>query len=318
MKIGNINLNGNLFLAPMAGVTDVIFRKICREYGADLTYTEMVSAKALMYDNEKTKELLRVADNEKPMAVQLFGRDKYILTKQAYLLQDKFDIIDLNMGCPALKIVKNGEGSALMLNPVLIGEIVKEISSNISKPLTVKIRKGFTDDKVNAVKIAKIIEQNGGSAITIHGRTREQFYSGNADWDIIKQVKKSVNIPVIGNGDVTDFIKYKEMLEYTNVDAVMIGRAAMGNPFIFKIIKEYLDNNNIINISVDEKVNLALRHAKELINIKGNDIAIKEMRKHFIWYTKGIKNSSKLRNNLSSINNFDDAKEILMSLKDTN
>ncbi len=316
MKIGNIDIPNNIFLAPMAGVTDVSFRRLCKEMGAGLTYTEMVSAKALMYENDNTISLLEIAGNEKPVAVQLFGSDPAILAKEAYNIQEQFDIIDINMGCPAPKITNNGEGSALMKSPELIEKIVKEVVNAVSVPVTVKIRKGFTKEEVNAIEIAKIAESNGASAVAVHGRTRDQFYSGKADWDIIRAVKESISIPVIGNGDIFTPEAAREMLNYTECDAVMVARGAEGNPWIFKRINHYLKTGELINgPTTDERISLALRHAKMLIENKGEYIGTREMRKHVIWYTKGIPNATKIRNELGRAESIEELEKLLFALK---
>ena len=315
MFIGKIEVLNNIFLAPMAGVTDVSFRAICREMGAGLTYTEMVSAKALMYENDRTLELLDVDEAEKPAAAQLFGSDPLILAREAYRIQDRFDIIDINMGCPAPKITKNFEGSALMEKPDLVADIVREVSNAVECPITIKIRKGFSKENPNAVEIAKIAEQNGAKAITIHGRTREQFYSGKADWDIIKEVKNNVGIPVIGNGDIFTPEDAKRMFEYTSCDGIMIGRGAEGNPWIFSRINAYLRDKDVLpEPTAEEKIELALRHTRGQIQKKGEHIAIREMRKHIIWYTKGIKNAAKLRNDIVRVERYLDLENILMKL----
>ncbi|HBY19729.1 MAG: tRNA dihydrouridine synthase DusB [Clostridiales bacterium GWE2_32_10] len=315
MFIGKIEIPNNIFLAPMAGVTDVSFRAICREMGAGLTYTEMVSAKALMYENDRTLELLEVDEAEKPAAAQLFGSDPLILAREAYRIQDKFDIIDINMGCPAPKITKNFEGSALMEKPNLVAEIVRQVSSAVECPVTIKIRKGFSKENPNAVQIAKIAEQNGARAVTIHGRTREQFYSGKADVDIIKDVKNNVGIPVIGNGDIFTPEDAKRMFDYTGCDAIMIGRGAEGNPWIFSRVNAYLRDKDVLpEPTAEEKIELALRHTRGQIQKKGEYIAIREMRKHIIWYTKGIKNAAKLRNDIVRVERYLDLENILMKL----
>lgn len=238
MKIGNVEIKNNVFLAPMAGITDLAYRSICKEFGAGLVYTEMISAKGIYYNDEKTKLLTQIDEKERPVAIQIFGSDADIMANVAKRMSEKADIIDINMGCPAPKVIKNDDGSKLMLNPVLIDEITYKVVKSSTVPVTVKIRKGWNDENVNAVEIAKILEKNGVSAVAVHGRTREQFYSGIADWDIIKKVKESVDIPVIGNGDIIDIDSANKMIEYTGCDAIMVGRAALGKPWIFKEIIE--------------------------------------------------------------------------------
>lgn len=318
MKIGDFKLQNNVFLAPMAGVTDVVFRTICKEQGCGLTYSEMVSAKGIMYDNDNTKKLLEINKKEGKVAVQLFGSDPNVLADMAKKLDDNDNIgfFDINMGCPAPKIVKNGDGSALMKNPKLIGEIVKAVSSSTKKPLTIKIRKGFDDDSINALEIAKIAEENGASGIAIHGRTREQFYSGKADWDIIKKIKENVNIFVIGNGDITSPEKAKEMLDYTGCDAIMIGRAAQGNPWIFKRVVHYLETGEILEKpSINEKIDVAINHLHMLVEYKGEYIGIREMRKHLGWYIKGMPKSSEMRVIINGIEDSKKMEELLLSMK---
>lgn len=318
MKIGDFKPQNNVFLAPMAGVTDVVFRTICKEQGCGLTYSEMVSAKGIMYDNDNTKKLLEINKKEGKVAVQLFGSDPNVLADMAKKLDDNDNIgfFDINMGCPAPKIVKNGDGSALMKNPKLIGEIVKAVSSSTKKPLTIKIRKGFDDDSINALEIAKIAEENGASGIAIHGRTREQFYSGKADWDIIKKIKENVNIFVIGNGDITSPEKAKEMLDYTGCDAIMIGRAAQGNPWIFKRVVHYLETGEILEKpSINEKIDVAINHLHMLVEYKGEYIGIREMRKHLGWYIKGMPKSSEMRVIINGIEDSKKMEELLLSMK---
>lgn len=297
MYIGNVKLDNNVFLAPMAGVTDMPFRVLCREMGCGLVYSEMVSAKGIMYNNENTNKLLFVSDRERPAAVQLFGSNPDIMGGMAKKIEGAdIDILDINMGCPAPKIVKNGEGSALMKNPRLIGDIVFAVSHAQKKPVTIKIRKGFDDNSINAVEIAKEAEKNGAAAIAVHGRTREQYYSGKADWDIIKQVKNAVNIPVIGNGDITDAVSAKAMIEQTGCDAVMIGRAAQGNPWIFREVAAYLETGELIPPpTMEEKREIARRHAEMLIDYKGEYIGVREMRRHLTYYTRGIKDAAQVR-----------------------
>ena len=305
MKIGNLELENNVFLAPMAGVTDLPFRILCKEMGCGLVYSEMVSAKGILYDNKNTTELLEIDPKERPVAVQLFGSDPEILGAMAKKIEQyPIDIIDVNMGCPAPKIVKNGEGSCLMKTPELVGKIVKSLVESQSKPVTIKFRKGFDDDHVNAVEIAKIAEANGASAVAVHGRTREQYYSGKADWDIIKQVKEAVNIPVIGNGDVFTPQDAKNLLEHTGCDAIMVGRGAQGNPWIFKRILHYLQTGELLpETTAEERVEKALRHAQMLIDYKGEYIGVREMRKHMAWYMKGMPGAAELRGKLNYAEN---------------
>ena len=305
MKIGNLELENNVFLAPMAGVTDLPFRILCKEMGCGLVYSEMVSAKGILYDNKNTTELLEIDPKERPVAVQLFGSDPEILGAMAKKIEQyPIDIIDVNMGCPAPKIVKNGEGSCLMKTPELVGRIVKSLVESQSKPVTIKFRKGFDDDHINAVEIAKIAEANGASAVAVHGRTREQYYSGKADWDIIKQVKEAVNIPVIGNGDVFTPQDAKNLLEHTGCDAIMVGRGAQGNPWVFKRILHYLQTGELLpEPTAEERVEKALRHAQMLIDYKGEYIGVREMRKHMAWYMKGMPGAAELRGKLNYAEN---------------
>lgn len=297
MKIGEVQLANNVFLAPMAGVTDMAYRAICKQFGCGLTYTEMVSAKALYYKSENTRDMMQLDITERPAAIQIFGSDAAVMAEIAAEVQAAgADIIDINMGCPTPKIVKNGDGSALMRNPKLVAEIVQKVSSAVRIPVTVKIRKGWDETSVNAVEIAKIAEQNGAQAVTVHGRTREQFYSGNADWDIIKKVKAALTIPVIGNGDVVSPESAKAMLEHTGCDGVMIGRGAEGNPWIFKRVIEYLRSGLLLpEPTPQEKVQMALYHLAEIIKLKGEEIGVKEMRKHLAWYLKGLYGSAPIK-----------------------
>lgn len=316
MKIGNIFIEGNIFLAPMAGVTDKVFRLLCREQGADLTYTEMVSAKGLIYGSENTRLLLSRAEDETPFCVQLFGSEPEIMAEAAKRLEGEgVSLIDINMGCPAPKIVKNGEGSALMNKPLLAGKIIKACSEAVKIPVTVKIRKGAATP--NAVEIAQICQENGAAAITVHGRTREEYYSGKADLDIIKRVKQTVSIPVIGNGDITDGAAAENMFVKTGCDGVMIGRAAMGNPFIFREIKAYLKTGAPAAApSAEERFQTALRHTKLLIELKGEYTALREMRTHLCHYIKGAKGAAAARTQINRAESVKDITDILKAVFD--
>lgn len=297
MKIGNIEIENCLALGPMAGVTDLPFRLLCKEMGCNMLYTEMVSAKAILYKNKNTKELLNIDKNEHPVGVQLFGSDPDIMAQIAAQVEEgECDFIDINMGCPVPKIVNNGEGSALLKQPKLVEEILTKMVKAVNKPITVKIRKGFENGTVYAVEIAKIAESCGVSAIAVHGRTREQYYSGKADWDVIKDVKKAVKIPVIGNGDIFSAEAAKAMKEYTGCDGLMVARGARGNPWIFREIKEYLENGNVIDKpTINDIREMIIRHAKMLVDYKGEYTGIREMRKHIAWYTAGLPHSAELR-----------------------
>ncbi|MGE4284743.1 MAG: tRNA dihydrouridine synthase DusB [Clostridia bacterium] len=315
MQIGDIKLQNNVFLAPMAGITDLPFRLLCKEQGCGLVYTEMVSAKGLYYQDKKTEVLLQIDDREKPVAVQIFGSDPEIMARIANdAAATGATIIDINMGCPTPKITKNGEGCALMKNPQLVGQIIKAVSNVVSLPVTVKIRKGWDEETVNAVEIAVIAEENGAKAVTVHGRTREQFYSGKADWDIIKRVKESVNIPVIGNGDISGPEDAKRMLMHTGCDGVMIGRGAQGNPWIFRRIIHYLDTGELLSEPTpEEKVEKAIENVQLLVKYKGEHIGMREARKHVAWYIKGLKNSAKIREAVNRINSFTEMECLLRS-----
>jgi tRNA-dihydrouridine synthase B len=313
MKIGNVVLENNVFLAPMAGVTDMPFRILCKEQGCGLVYTEMVSSKGMHYNDTKSFKLTEIADCEMPAAVQIFGSDPNIMSEITKKMNEsEASIIDINMGCPAPKITKNGEGSALMLKPLLIGQIIEAVVKASSKPVTVKIRKGWDDNNVNAVEIAKIAADSGVSAIGIHGRTRDQFYSGKADWDIIKSVKEAVSVPVIGNGDVVSPEAAKDLLAQTNCDAIMIGRGAQGNPWIFKQVLHYLKTGEIIPPpKPEEKISMIIRHLKMLVELKGEHIGVCEMRKNIAWYIKGMRNSAVIKEKVFRLSRIEEILELL-------
>lgn len=313
LYIGNVKIKGNLFLGPMAGVTDLPFRVLCKEQGAALVFTEMVSAKGILYNNKNTDSLLEIAEEERPAALQLFGSNPDILADMAKRIEGRnFDILDINMGCPVPKVVKNGEGSALMKEPELVGKIVNKVSKAINKPVTVKIRMGFNLDSINAVEIAKIAEDNGAAAVTVHGRTREQYYKGKANWDIIGQVKEAVSIPVIGSGDVQTPMDARRMLEQTGCDGIMIARGARGNPWIFAQINEFLNNGTTLpKPDIDEVKRTILRHGRLSIQFKGEYTGIREMRKHIAWYTAGYPQSARLRNKTNEIETIEDLEKLL-------
>ena len=313
LKIGTVELENPYILAPMAGVTDLPFRLLCKEQGAGLLCMEMVSAKAIQYKNKNTQDLLRIHEEERPVSLQLFGSEPDTISEIAKQIEElPFAILDINMGCPVPKVVNNGEGSALMKNPKLVREIVTAMAKAIDKPLTVKIRKGFDEDHVNAVEIAKIIEDSGAAAIAVHGRTRQQFYSGKADWEIIRKVKEAVSIPVIGNGDVDSPQKAKALLEETGCDGVMIGRAAQGNPWIFGQTVEYLEHGTIPKKpELSEVKAVILRHANLQMQYKSELTAMREMRKHVAWYTTGYPHSAQLRAAVNEVQNMDELRQLL-------
>lgn len=316
LKIGDVSLKNNLILAPMAGVTDLPFRLLCKEQGAGLLSMEMVSAKAIYFNNKNTEELLNIDDREPPVSLQLFGSDPDIISEMAKKIEDRpFSILDINMGCPVPKVAGNGEGSALMKNPKLVEEIVSKTAKAIKKPVTVKIRKGIDDAHVNAVEIARIAESAGAAAVAVHGRTREQYYSGKADWDIIRQVKEAVKIPVIGNGDVTSPESAKQLLETTGCDGIMIGRGAQGNPWIFRQILHWMETGEEEpKPDLEEVKAMILRHARMLVEYKGMYTGIREMRKHVAWYTAGYPNSAKLRARVNEIESLESLEELIQGL----
>lgn len=320
LQIGNVTLENNLILAPMAGVSDLPFRLLCREQGAGLVCMEMVSAKAILYKNRNTEELLTIDPKEHPVSLQLFGSDPDIISEIAKQIEERpFDILDLNMGCPVPKVVNNGDGSALMKNPRLAGEIIEKTVRAIKKPLTVKIRKGFDDAHVNAVELAHIAQESGAAAVAVHGRTREQYYAGHADWDIIRQVKEAVSIPVIGNGDIRTPEDVAAMAEQTGCDGYMIARGAEGNPWIFRQILHYFETGeHLARPDFSEVTEMLLRHAKMQIDCKGDYTGIREIRKHAAWYTAGYRNSSKLRRRINEVENYEQLEALFREVESYN
>ncbi len=316
LTIGSVTLPNNLILAPMAGVTDLPFRLLCKEQGAGLLCMEMVSAKAILYKNKNTEELMAIDERELPVSLQLFGSEPDIISQIAHQIEERpFDILDINMGCPVPKIVNNGEGSALMKNPKLAGEIIEKTARAIKKPVTVKIRKGFDESHVNAVEMAKIAEASGAAAIAVHGRTREQFYSGKADWNIIRRVKEAVSIPVIGNGDLLTAEDVIAMYEQTGCDGFMIGRGAQGNPWIFKQVLSYFETGaHLPKPTFEEVTEMMLRHARMMLEFKGEYTGIREIRKHGAWYTAGYPNSAKLRVMINAVETYEQLEELLHTI----
>lgn len=313
LKIGNTELPNRYILAPMAGISDLPFRFLCHEFGAGLTCMEMVSAKAITYENKKTFSMLRTGEGEHPVSLQIFGSDPDIMGEVAASLEDHpFDIIDINMGCPVPKIVKNGEGSALLLDPLLAGKIIKSMSRATTKPVTVKFRMGFDMDRINAVEFAQMAEENGAAAVCIHGRTREQYYEGKANWDIIAKVKGAVKIPVIGNGDLFSPLDVKRMEEETGVDGFAIARGAKGNPWIFRDLLVYEETGILPDPPTDSEIkSMIIRHAQALIEEKGEYIGIREMRRHAAWYMAGSRNASRLRGALNTVDSIEDLRRVL-------
>ena len=315
-KIGNVRIENPFVLAPMAGVTDMPFRTLCKEQGAGLICMEMISAKAISFHNKNTIALMKIDPCEHPVSMQLFGSEPELMAEVAKSIEDKdFDILDINMGCPVPKVVNNGEGSALLKNPELIVQIIKSVSSAIQKPVTVKVRLGFENAPVDIVEIARRAEDAGAAAIAVHGRTRQQYYSGTADWDIIRQVKEAVSIPVIGNGDVDSPLKAEALLKQTGCDGVMIGRAVRGNPWIFREMNHYFQTGELLPRPSSEEIReMILRHARAQIALKGEFTGIREMRKHVAWYTAGMRHSAGLRRASNTIESYEALQELLMKL----
>ena len=320
LKIGNIELDSQVVLAPMAGVTNSAFKEVVRELGAGLICTEMINDKALIHGNENTQKMIDISEFERPVSVQIFSNEVETLVKAAKVVDklDNVDIIDINMGCPAPKITKNNSGSKILLYPELLYEMVKGVVDNVSKPVTVKMRIGWDENNINVVENALLAQKAGASAVFVHGRTTKQQYSGEADWDVIKQVKEALDIPFICNGDIDSPQKAKAMLEYSGVDGIMIGRAAMGNPWIIHQVDHYLKTGELLDDpTIDDKINMIKKHAHKLISLKGEKVAIREMRGHASWYLKGIKGANKFKVKLQEINTLDDLNNVLIEIKNT-
>ncbi len=313
LKIGNVSVKVPVALAPMAGVTDLPFRLLCKEQGCGLLYTEMISAKALYYDNKNTKPLMVIDPGEHPISLQMFGSEPQLMGEMAKKIEElPFDILDINMGCPVPKVVNNGEGSALMKDTVLAGQIIEAVANAIKKPVTVKFRKGFDMNSVNAPELARVAQESGAAAVAVHGRTRSQYYSGKADWDIIRQVKEAVKIPVIGNGDIFQPEDAVRMMEETGCDGVMVGRGAQGNPWIFQRILHYINTGEVLpRPEVHEVVQMILRHTKMQMEFKGEYHGIREMRKHIGWYTAGYPDSSRLRQQVNHVETFEQLNQMM-------
>ena len=319
MRIGNVEIKNNIALAPMAGVTDLPFRLLCKEQGCGLMCTEMVSAKAVLYNNKNTEDLMKTVPEERPLALQLFGSDPDIMADIAKRLSEReFDIIDVNMGCPVPKVVNNGEGSALMKDPVLVGRIVEKMADALDKPLTIKIRAGFDENSINAPEIAHIAQESGAAAVAVHGRTRQQYYQGHADWSVIARVKEACIIPIIGNGDINTPQDIIDMRAQTNCDGFMIGRGARGNPWIFRDMKYYYEHGELPDKpDIYEVKDMMLRHARLMVEFKGEYTGIHEMRKHVAWYSVGMYDSAKLRSNVNQVETYEELEELLCRWADS-
>lgn len=315
-KIGAVEIPNRFVLAPMAGVTDLAFRRLCKEQGAGLLCMEMISAKAISYKNKNTRALMEIDPVEHPISMQLFGSEPELMTEVAKEIEEEpFDILDINMGCPVPKVVNNGEGSALLKTPDLIEEIVRKVSSAIKKPVTVKVRIGFENEPIDIVEIAKRIEDAGAAALAVHGRTRQQYYSGTADWDTIRRVKEAITIPVVGNGDVDSPLKAEALIKQTGCDAVMIGRAVRGNPWLFRELNHYFQTGELLGRpSAEEIREMILRHARKQIELKGEFVGIREMRKHVAWYTAGMRHSAGLRRESNTIESYEALEQLLSRL----